>query len=216
MEELIRRWQVGWGMARRIAPAREAHGGLHAVLGSPSRHAELIALDDSPETLRVLAAQVAAAEELTWLTVPTKRPDEVEPVVEAAGLELFGEPESFMTTDLRQHPLTAPPVPYTTSVVEDRPLIEVEVRHQSGEVAARGTMAVSGSDAVAHNIETTAAHRRRGLGSVVMSALTESALALGATTGLLIASPDGQRLYRALGWTSRATIVTARRPVRAW
>jgi GNAT superfamily N-acetyltransferase len=213
MEDLIRRWQVGWGLTRGLGPALEARGALHVQLGLPNRHVEVIALHDDLASLRALATEVADAADANWLTVPTNRPEEVERVLKAAGLELFGETESFMTTDLRQQPLSAPPVPYTASVVEDGSLVDAEVRHPSGEVAAHGTMAVSGADAIAHHIETTAAHRRRGLGSVVMSALTESALALGATTGLLIASPDGQGLYRTLGWTSRAIILTARRPV---
>jgi len=43
-----------------------------------------------------------------------------------------------------------------------------------------------------------------------MSALTDAAVRAGARTGLLIASPDGERLYRRLGWTPRATVLTAK------
>ncbi len=58
-----------------------------------------------------------------------------------------------MTTDLRQHPMSAPPEHYSCAVVEDGPVIEVGVRYLSKVVAARGTMAVHASDAVAHHIE---------------------------------------------------------------
>ncbi|HET6987799.1 MAG TPA: GNAT family N-acetyltransferase, partial [Kribbella sp.] len=77
-----------------------------------------------------------------------------------------------------------------------------------GAVAARGMMAVVGDDAVMHDIQTDPAHRRRGLGSVVMGALSQRAVERGARTGLLMATTDGFHLYRKLGWLPEATIVT--------
>lgn len=53
-------------------------------------------------------------------------------------------------------------------------------------------------------IETDPAHRRRGLGRAVMAALTDHALAQGATTGLLGVEADNApalRLYDGLGFT---------------
>ena len=41
-----------------------------------------------------------------------------------------------------------------------------------------------------------------------MAGLTEWALSRGATTGLLVASPDGQHLYSALGWGAVAPVAT--------
>lgn len=73
-------------------------------------------------------------------------------------------------------------------------------------------MAVVGTDAIADRIETVPEHRRRGLGSVVMSSLVENAMAHGATTGILVATADGQQLYSALGWTTRATVLIAQTP----
>jgi ribosomal protein S18 acetylase RimI-like enzyme len=78
-----------------------------------------------------------------------------------------------------------------------------------GAVAAQGMMAIVGADAVMHDIQTDPAHRRRGLGSVVMGALAERAIERGARTGLLMATTDGLHLYRKLGWASEATMVTA-------
>jgi predicted GNAT family acetyltransferase len=67
-------------------------------------------------------------------------------------------------------------------------------------------MAVVGTDAVADQIMTAPTHRRRGLGSALMGGLAQAAVAIGARTGLLIASADGQRLYSALGWQRRADV----------
>ncbi|MEV5535284.1 hypothetical protein AB0L13_00390 [Saccharopolyspora shandongensis] len=61
--DLVRRWQAGWGLARKFQPTEEARGELHVVLGKPGRHHEVVALhaDDDPESLRNLAAEAAAA-----------------------------------------------------------------------------------------------------------------------------------------------------------
>jgi ribosomal protein S18 acetylase RimI-like enzyme len=79
-----------------------------------------------------------------------------------------------------------------------------------GQEAARGMMAVVGTDAVMHDIHTDPAYRRQGLGSVVMGALAHRAIERGATTGLLMATTEGAALYRNLGWVPQATMLTAR------
>ncbi|QNE23121.1 GNAT family N-acetyltransferase [Kribbella qitaiheensis] len=84
----------------------------------------------------------------------------------------------------------------------------VRVVDEAGGVAARGMVGVVGMDAVMHDIHTEPAHRRRGLGSVVMAALSRRAVERGATTGLLMATYDGVQLYRRLEWLPRATMLT--------
>jgi ribosomal protein S18 acetylase RimI-like enzyme len=71
-------------------------------------------------------------------------------------------------------------------------------------------MTVTGTDAVADMVGTEPAHRRRGLGLAVMGGLVTEAIKQGATDGLLVASPDGLELYRALGWSVAAHMVFAR------
>ncbi|MGW5434869.1 GNAT family N-acetyltransferase [Streptomyces sp. NPDC004059] len=118
-----------------------------------------------------------------------------------------------MTTDLTEHPRHAPAAPYEREVRTEGPVTVVSLHASSGEVAARGTSAVVGADAIPDRIETDAAHRRRGLGRAMMSALAEAAVAQGARTGLLIASEEGQRLYSSLGWRHKADVLIARGPV---
>lgn len=99
----------------------------------------------------------------------------------------------------------------------DRPVgadavIQVSLTGADGKPAAGGLMGVHGTDAIAHHITTEEDHRRRGLGSVVMSLLSREALKLGAETGLLVAVPLGQFLYQRLGWSDEATFVTGALP----
>ncbi|AXE28143.1 N-acetyltransferase (plasmid) [Streptomyces globosus] len=215
--ELIRRWLNGWTAARSLPEAESvgsAGDGLRSRCDQPGREVEVFALraDEDPASLTRLAAAVAAARQTTWLTVPTQRPDAVEAVVNAAGLELLHRSEWLMSADLGGHPQHAPAAPYEREVRTDGPVTAVSLRHPSGEVAARGTVAVVGADAVADRIETDPAHRRRGLGRAVMGALAEAAVAQGARTGLLIASEEGRRLYSSLGWRREAGVVIARGP----
>ncbi|MFF5205287.1 GNAT family N-acetyltransferase [Streptosporangium sp. NPDC000396] len=212
---LVRRWQAGWGRCRGLDPAKEARGALHVTLGLPNRHREIIALhaDDDAESLRGLVAEVSEASKPTWLTVPTRNPEAIEVTLRKAGLELVAAPERLMTVDLRSRPSRTPPEPYTAETTVTGSVAEAHVKLPAGEAVARGVMAVVNRDAVAHAIETVPAHRRRGLAGVIMSSLCEWAVVCGAVTGLLIASPEGERLYSSLGWTSQAAILTARMPV---
>ncbi|MFG3207120.1 GNAT family N-acetyltransferase [Streptomyces sp. NPDC048192] len=216
--ELIRRWVDGWTVARSLPeaePVGSAGDGLRSKCDQPGREVDVFALraDEEPESLARLAAAVAAATQTTWLTVPTLRAGTVEAVVRAAGLELLHRSEWFMTTDLTEHPQHAPTPPYEREVRTEGPVTVVSLHDSFGEVAARGTIAVVGADAVADRIETDAAHRRRGLGRAMMSALAEAAVAQGARTGLLIASQEGQRLYSSLGWRHEADVLIARGPM---
>ncbi|MFJ3788522.1 GNAT family N-acetyltransferase [Kitasatospora sp. NPDC090091] len=216
--ELIRRWLDGWTVARSLPeaePIGSTGDGLRSECDQPGREVEVFALraDEEPESLTRLAATVAAARRTTWLTVPTLRPGTVEAAVGAAGLELLHRSEWLMTTDLTTHPQHAPAAPYEREVRAEGPVTVVSLHDPSGAVAARGTVAVVGADAVADRIETDPAHRRRGLGRAVMSALAEAAVSQGARTGLLIASEEGQHLYSSLGWQHEADVLIARGPV---
>ncbi|MEU5976710.1 GNAT family N-acetyltransferase [Streptomyces sp. NPDC047315] len=215
---LIRRWLTGWTVARSLPEAQPigpAGDGLRSDCDQPGRAVEVFALraDEEPESLVRLAADVAAARRTTWLTVPTLVPRTVEAAVGAAGLEVLHASEWFMTTELTEHPRHAPAAPYERQVRTEGAVTVVTLRDPSGAVAASGTVAVVGTDAIADRIETDAAHRRRGLGRAVMSALAEAAVDRGARTGLLIASEEGQHLYSSLGWHRAADVLIARGPV---
>ncbi|MHA6764186.1 GNAT family N-acetyltransferase [Streptacidiphilus sp. PAMC 29251] len=213
--ELVRRWQRGWSLARGLPPAEAIEDGLRIRCGQPSREVEVLALraDEVPGSVARLAAGVAAERLNTWLTVPTHRPVEVAAEVEAAGLELLHRSESLMTAELARHPRYAPAAPYRSEVRQAGPVITVTLHHPAAEEpVARGTVAIVGSDAIADRIETAAAHRRRGLGRALMSALVQAALDQGARTGLLIASVDGQHLYSSLGWHPYAAVLIAHAP----
>jgi GNAT superfamily N-acetyltransferase len=201
--DLVRRWLEGWRLCRGLDPLIEYDDALAAVLRLPGRERELFALADDPATVDRLAAQVAGD---TWLTVTTQHGDDIARRLAAAGVRPFDEQKTLMSIELREHP--HPATDYELEVTAGGPLESVRLYAADRSVAARGMLAIVGSDAVMHDIHTDPAHRRRGLGSVVMGALSRRALERGASTGLLMATTDGFHLYRKLGWLPEATMVT--------
>lgn len=206
--ELVERWHRGWIAADGLTSAYR-DGYLVVHVNRPHRQYEWIATDDA-ET-GAMAAIVAATPEPNWLSVPTHRPAEVVSEIEAAGMVVARPDETFMRRALADHPVVEVPAGYAVEVRRG-PVIGVRVV-KDGEEAASGLMAVVGEDAVAHRIETAEAHRRRGLGSVVMGTLAREAVKDGARTGLLFSSTDGVHLYSSLGWEKISDLVVARNEV---
>jgi len=198
--DLVRRWLEGWRLCRGLEPVIEYDDAFVAVLRLPGRERELFARTDDVDRL---ASQVTAD---TWLTVTTQDGDEISRGLTAAGLQPFDEQKTLMSMELRDHP--QPTTHYEVELGTDGPLEYVRLL-ANGAVAARGMAAIVGTDAVMHDIQTDPAHRRRGLGSVVMGVLSLRTLERGARTGLLMATTDGFHLYRKLGWLPEATMVTA-------
>lgn len=222
MRDLILRWQRGWGVARALPAAVDIGGGLRVRCMQSGRDVEYIALDACADqtTVSKLAERVSQEDAVTWLTVPTTDPVRAAAALEASGMVLLKRSEMLMTVDLREHPESTLAAPYRlqahVDAGRDGAVVVATVRHESGELGARGTMGLTGTDAVADRIETMPAHRRRGLASAVMSALARSAIAEGAERGILIASEEGQRLYAALGWRPVAEVLIATTPGNAY
>jgi ribosomal protein S18 acetylase RimI-like enzyme len=218
MDELVRRWAHGWTLCRGLAAPLDRTAALEVTLGLPGRDREVFALTDHPETVNNLAITTAKAStagagkkegRAGWLTVTTNRPEATAAVLEQAGLKLRNEPCLLMTIDLDKHPKNAPPPEYRLETTSDGPLEYAKLIDAQGNTAARGMAAIVNQDAVMHDIHTDPAHRRRGLGSVVMALLSQRAMSRGAATGLLMATTDGGYLYTKLGWLTEATMVTA-------
>ncbi|MFD3405346.1 GNAT family N-acetyltransferase [Kribbella sp. NPDC058693] len=203
--DIVRRWLEGWRLCRGLEPVIEYDDAYAAVLRLPGRERELFARTDDAETVDRLAAGLTAN---TWLTVTTQIGNDIARRLAKAGVRPFEEQKTLMSIKLREHPLA------TAELESDGPLNYARVLID-GTVAAHGMVAIVGDDAVMHDIQTDPAYRRRGLGSIVMGALSRRAIERGASTGLLMATTDGLHLYRKLGWLPEATMVTASGDARA-
>ena len=214
-EELVRRWQAGWSVSRGWTTVEDDNDGILIVrAGEESRPTEYVVLDadDKPERVE-RAAQLASADGggrgAGWITLATDDKEARIEQLEDLGLEVQQDQDWLMTIQLSEQPALKLQDRYALHTeLEDDLIITRATMH--GGVVSSGRMAVVGEDAVADRIETDPAHRRRGLGSAVMASLVEAAAAKGAKRGILIASIDGLRLYRSLGWKVISDIVIAR------
>ncbi|MFI1380803.1 GNAT family N-acetyltransferase [Embleya sp. NPDC020886] len=199
--ELVRAWVTGWAPAREVPPPVEVAGGFRLQVGLPGHRVRYV-LFDLDRVAELARTRTAPG---TWIKVlaPVERVR-----AELTSAWTVGEPEYPMTGPLRRATVDVPSG-YTIEIEPTGGVVQVRLRAADGAVAAHGWIAVTGETAVADQIGTDAAHRRRGLGSVVMTALGDAAAARGARTGVLVASPDGLALYRTLGWTQHGVLTAA-------
>ena len=190
------RWVRAWAHVRRLRVEQVDGWPLVHVRG-PSRDTEIVCVDPGRAAFEQLAMHTAHdpremltvfGRDLSGYLAPPLPP----------GLRVDRDDEVFMTTTLAPS-TTALPVGFAARWDVDDTGVTYSL-DDGARVAAEGMVGVLGSDAVFDRVETSPAHRRRGLGRHVMSALTAWAVDQGAAEGLLAASVDGAGLYSSLGW----------------
>lgn len=198
------------GVEGIVLPTAEVNG-LTQVSAKADGLVEAAAEADGVTQVPVKAdGLVQAAAEADGLTqVPAKADGLVEVAAEADGLvEVPDRPVQPVTeTDgLVQVAAEIDGRVQLTTEVDGLTQVSIEI---DGVVAARGQVAVWGAYATFDQIVTEPAYRRRGLGSVVMQALSTAATKQGARTGVLVATDDGRALYTRLGWELVSTLNVA-------
>jgi GNAT superfamily N-acetyltransferase len=213
-EGLVRRWRAAWCLARGWTSVTEDDGVIVVRIDKPGRTVEYLVpdADAHPERVDRAAALAAAADGTAWVTLATEQPAARGEQLGAAGLTLEPVTESMMTTELADHPVRPPREGYVVHLERRGEVVRVRLTPEGSpeETAASGWAAVVGTDAVADRIETAEEHRRKGLGTAVMSALASEAVRMGAKHGILVASAAGRALYETLGWHTIADVVIAK------
>lgn len=197
LADLVDRWTEGWAASRGVARERFS-AAWRVAIGTDVRAVEYVV--DAPSA-GVLLDLSGGAE--VWFTVVGAFGGPLRPIPRLTHTEVM------MSADLAgTHGAPRTPGAQDEVHLDHDGDVAVATVVIDGVPAARGQVAVVGSDAVFDRISTEPAFQRRGLGRLVMAGLTEWALSRGATTGLLVASPDGQHLYSALGWGAVAPVAT--------
>ncbi|MGI5284959.1 GNAT family N-acetyltransferase [Nonomuraea polychroma] len=192
----VRAWVDGWVISRNTPrPVREPWG-LRVDVGLPGHVARHIVPAPTPEILHHLTTTLTTPG--TWLKLCAPA-DHVVSLLPAPWTVM--DREFMMTVPLARTRTPQAPPGYTLAVTTRAGVTAARLLTAAGEVAARGQFAVAGPAAVVDQVETAANHRRRGLGTVIMRTLSSTAASLGARTGILVATADGQALYETLGWT---------------
>ncbi|WNZ08738.1 GNAT family N-acetyltransferase [Streptomyces sp. 11x1] len=208
----VRAWVDRWVVSRGAAPPVVEPWGFTIDMGLAhhvTRHVLSAANEEVEEkTVRKVADAVTGAG--TWLKVFTDA-STVGPWL-GEGWWIDPEPGFLMTVRLRprEAPAVSLPDGYRLRTWSRGGVIRVMVAAPDGSLAARGQIVPTGATAVADQIETSPAHRRRGLGTFVMDTLAQTALEQGAETGVLAGTPDGRALYASPGWTVTAPLTSAK------
>jgi GNAT superfamily N-acetyltransferase len=119
------------------------------------------------------------------------------------------QPENyFMVATASSREMRPLPDGYRLECRQSGPVAQVKIVGSQGDIAASGFAAETMDAFVFDRIETAPAHRRKGLGIAVMSALG-AVNRFGNRPQLLVATEEGRCLYERLGWTAIATVATA-------
>lgn len=186
---------TGWAHSRGAPSPRPVTRGWHVPTGTATEPERLVLTCGTPDEVREAARSLprpgsclkfaGARDDWLWL----------------AGNGWEENPLGwFMTRDLTPTAATdTPPPGHTLHTTADDNLVTVEIRH-AGAVAASARAGLAGDWAVPDRVRTHPAHRRRGLGRLVMDHLLALAHTTGARHAVLDASPEGRHLYLASGW----------------
>lgn len=118
------------------------------------------------------------------------------------------QPGGYLMTHAGARDVLQPPSPeYHIEVLQQGLVSVARVYAEDGSIAASGYAAEHRGTFVFDRIATHAAHRRRGLGRAVVSALG-SMQRSNIIQRVLVATEDGRALYSALGWTVRSPYST--------
>ncbi|WP_434596411.1 GNAT family N-acetyltransferase [Streptomyces sp. A5-4] len=199
--DAVRAWVDGWVLSRGAADPLPRPWGLTVDVGLPHHATRHVMTDADEATVRELAEAYAAPAVCLKIFLD---PETVAPWL-GPGWVSDG-PGWLMTTALRPSGAETPDG-YTLRSWTRGGVIRALVLAPDGGFAACGQVAPTGTTAVVDQVETSPAHRRKGLGGLVMRTLQGAAYDRGARTGLLGATTDGRGLYEALGWEVRAPLV---------
>ncbi|WP_037674034.1 GNAT family N-acetyltransferase [Streptomyces griseus] len=211
MDGVVRAWVDGWVVSRGASsPVREPWGFTIDVgeADHVSRHV-LDATNDAvdEETVSKVADAVTGAG--VWLKVF----QEPSVVGGRLGPDWWVDPEPgyLMTAPLTDAAGDASaPDGCRLRTWSRGGVTRVLVTAADGSLAARGQVAPTGVTAVVDRIWTSPAHRRRGLGGLVVRVLQRAAAEQGAETGVLAGTPAGRALYESLGWQVVSPLTSAK------
>jgi GNAT superfamily N-acetyltransferase len=199
--ELAAAWVRGWVVSRGTEPPRRTPWGLRVDVGMPRQAARYVMLEAREPIVRDLVGR--ARTPALWIKT-FERAELVEPWL-SPDWTRDGQ-HWLMAVDLVHAPVAATPEGYLLETERTGDVLRAVVRAADGSVAARAQAGLAGGFATVDRVATEPAHQRRGLGSIVMRALTNASLEAGAQTGILGATVEGRALYETLGWKSHAPV----------
>jgi len=202
-------WAFGYALTRGYPAPHALPTGLWLEIGKPDQRGRFVLPWFDPAAFTDLAQSIE--EPGIYIEAPAPRETAIPLLPENWTVR---ERAYLMTTAFGAAERLPVPSGYQSATHEEGAAIKVEITSDGGELAASGSAGLVDGHAVFDQILTQPAHRRLGLGTVVMSALTNRAIEHGASRGALIATPDGRALYQTLGWAQWSEVSSVISPGR--
>lgn len=210
MDRIVRAWVDGWVVSRGAAPPVVEPWGCTIDVGMDghvTRHVlGAIGEDVTESDVRKVAGGVTGA----GVRLKVFRDSGV--VGGWLGGEWSTDPEPGYLMTLPLAPAADEPTApggYRVRTWSRGGVVRTMLAAPDGSWAARGQVAPTGATAVVDQVETSPAHRRKGLGTFVMRTLQRAAVEQGAEMCVLAGTPDGRALYESLGWEVAARMTNA-------
>lgn len=201
---VVETWIKGWALAREVSPPVKEKEGFRVDVGWPQQVVRYV-FPHLTDHFQQLANTISAPWHFLKVCAP---PETVQSLLPPRWTI---QPVGFMMTCVK--PMTSSktrlPKGYVLEMEEGLPVTVAKVLADDGAVAAIGRIVFVNDFAIYDRIETHPAHRRRGLGSIIMKSLESIGAARGITQGVLVATADGNALYTALGWELHSLYTTA-------
>lgn len=206
--ESIRAWVNGWAISRGTDAPNPIDGhGFRIAVGLPGHIVRYVLSGRELAKVSALASSLDAPG--TWLKVcaPEAEVSRLLPskwVVQA--------PEFLMRTPIHTEAVFAVPSGYRLNISMSGPVADAEIQNEDGQLAAKGRVAIAGQFAMFDQVVTEVAHRRKGLGQLIMKALSNVVFQKDVKAGILVATQDGLALYRTIGWQVVSPVTSATIP----
>jgi GNAT superfamily N-acetyltransferase len=199
--ELLSIWTRGWALTRGVRPPVRDDGGWRIEVGAEDQLRRYVfARADAAVARRAAAVR----EPNVFLKVCA---DAAAVRALAPDRWVLRPPGYLMTLD---GPMSSGPAPddgYRFGIAAGGPVVFCSVYDASGAEAARGRAVVVEGHVIYDRILVAPGRQRRGLGGRMMRAL--EAATGGRGKGVLVATADGQALYRTIGWRLHSPYTTA-------
>ena len=198
---LLAAWLAARSIARGLALPVPDHGGWRVDTGSPQEIRRYVfagpvpaisALAAAIDRPHILIKMCGTGEQLLRLLPPR--------------WQLL--PGGYFMTHAGQLPAPALPAGYRLDVATSPAMTTARILTGDGAVAASGHAVEYAGVFIFDRIVTEAAHRRRGLGRVLVAALAARQRSDSARR-VLVATEDGLKLYASLGWQTLSAYSTA-------
>lgn len=208
-------WFAGWS-ALRSYPTASGPGYFAALRVDRNGEWEYFTVDPTRETFAAVAANVNGPTMSSLCVIGANVHGYVK-MAHASGLGMVSTSEQFMVCSMEtqdnQDPFLGDPElqlvikrvggRHSASACQERFTAAI-MRGQ--KLLASGSVGIYGDYAIFDSLRTIPEYRRRGYGLLMMKSLAARAKVHPVTTGVVLASTDGQRLYNKLGWRSLGTM----------